>query len=568
MLLKKGFVWPFIDGAAWVIAGWISALLRFDGQLPPEMDLHVWQIGFLSVSIFLIVGTTFSLYASKYRNASLEEAQFLGLAVIISTVILFSIRILSGFPPVPRSLPIATGFLALVFMFVARVLASPQRLRPYKQVSNGERALIYGVGIAGRQLTEQLLNQSDRYNPIGFLDDNQKNSKLRIFGRPVFGTLNELEKVVRAESPSILIVAIANIESAALLDLERRCRVLEISLRIIPSAHEIVSGSVSVTDIQEVSEEDLLGRRIVSTNDSNIAEFIRGKRVLVTGAGGSIGSEISRQVYQYSPETLVLFDRDETALLNLQLSLDGTGLLTNNGLILGDIRDKERIEEVFAENRPTIVFHAAALKHLTTLERFPEEATKTNVIGTQNVLKAAIKFEVETFINISTDKAADPSSALGRSKLLTERLTSGITGEGKKYISVRFGNVIGSNGSFIHTFRHQIRHGGPVTITHPEVTRFFMTVSEAVHLVLQSAVVGKHGETMILDMGEPVSIDAIAKRMIQVSGKIIQIKYTGLREGEKLHETLLGPSEKIEVRENPFIMHTRVEPLSELDNLP
>jgi dTDP-glucose 4,6-dehydratase len=323
-----------------------------------------------------------------------------------------------------------------------------------------------------------------------------------------------------------------------------------------------------VTDIQEVSEEDLLGRRIVSTNDSNIAEFIRGKRVLVTGAGGSIGSEISRQVYQYSPETLVLFDRDETALLNLQLSLDGTGFLTNNGLILGDIRDKERIEEVFAENRPTIVFHAAALKHLTTLERFPEEATKTNVIGTQNVLKAAIKFEVETFINISTDKAADPSSALGRSKLLTERLTSGITGEGKKYISVRFGNVIGSNGSFIHTFRHQIRHGGPVTITHPEVTRFFMTVSEAVHLVLQSAVVGKHGETMILDMGEPVSIDAIAKRMIQVSGKRIQIKYTGLREGEKLHETLLGPSEKIEVRENPFIMHTRVEPLSELDNLP
>jgi dTDP-glucose 4,6-dehydratase len=207
------------------------------------------------------------------------------------------------------------------------------------------------------------------------------------------------------------------------------------------------------------------------------------------------------------------------------------------------------------------VFHAAALKHLTTLERFPEEATKTNVIGTQNVLKAAVKYEVETFVNISTDKAADPSSALGRSKLLTERLTAGINGEGKKYISVRFGNVIGSNGSFVHTFRHQIRHGGPVTITHPEVSRFFMTVTEAVHLVLQSAVLGKHGETMILDMGEPVSIDVIAKRMIAVSGKNVKIKYTGLRDGEKLHEALIAPNEKIEVRENPFIMHTQVEPL-------
>jgi FlaA1/EpsC-like NDP-sugar epimerase len=566
MLSKKGFTWRLIDSAAWVTAIWISALLRFDGQLPVEMNSYVWQIAFLSVTVFLIVGTTLSLYAGKYRRASLEEAQLIGLSVFVSTVILFSARILSGFSSVPRSLPIAAGFLALVFMFMARALTSPQRFRAYKSGSTGERALIYGVGIAGRQLAEQLIRLPGQYNPIGFLDDDKNISNLRIFGRPVFGTINELEKVVRAEAPSILIVAIANIESAALLDLERRCRALEIHLRIIPSAHDIISGDVNVADVQEISEEDLLGRGIVSTDDSSIAEFIRGKRVLVTGAGGSIGSEISRQVYRYSPETLVLLDRDETALLNLQLSLDGTGLLTNNGLILGDIRDKERIEEIFAENRPTIVFHAAALKHLTTLERFPEEATKTNVIGTQNLLIAAVKYEIETFVNISTDKAADPSSVLGRSKLLTERLTAGINGVGKKFISVRFGNVIGSNGSFIHTFRHQIRHGGPVTITHPEVSRFFMTVREAAHLVLQSAVLGKHGETMILDMGEPVSIDVIAKRMIAVSGKNIKIKYTGLRDGEKLHESLIGPAESIEIRENPSIMHTRVEPLK-LDQL-
>ena len=566
MLVNKGFMWLFIDSAAWVTAIWMSALLRFDGQPPIEMNSYLWEFGFLSVTVFLIVGSTLSLYSGKHQRASLEEAQFIGLSVFISTVILFSLRILSGFTPVPRSLPIAAGFLAVVFMFIARVLASPQRFRRYKNGSTGERALIYGVGIAGRQLAEQLLMLPGRYDPIGFLDDDKSVSNLRIFRRPVFGTINDLEKVVRAEAPSILIIAIANIESAALLDIERRCRALQMSLRIIPNLHDIISGTVSVSDIQEISEEDLLGRRSVITSDLSIGEFIRGQRVLVTGAGGSIGSEISRQVYQYSPETLVLLDRDETALLNLQLSLDGTGLLTNNGLILGDIRDKERIEEIFAENRPTIVFHAAALKHLSTLERFPEEATKTNVIGTQNVLIAAVKHGVTTFVNISTDKAADPSSALGRSKLLTERLTSGINGAGKKYISVRFGNVIGSNGSFIHTFRYQIRYGGPVTITHPEVSRFFMTVREAVHLVLQSAVLGKHGETLILDMGEPVSIDAIAKRMITVSGKNIKIKYTGLRDGEKLHEALIGHSEKIEVRENPFIMHTRVEPLT-LDQL-
>jgi FlaA1/EpsC-like NDP-sugar epimerase len=300
----------------------------------------------------------------------------------------------------------------------------------------------------------------------------------------------------------------------------------------------------------------------VSSDNTDIEAFIRGKRVLVTGAGGSIGSEISRQVNRYQPSSLTLLDRDETALLNLQLSLDGTGTLTNSGLVLGDIRDTDRINQIFEQASPEIVFHAAALKHLTTLERFPEEAHKTNVLGTKNVLEASLKFNVDTFINISTDKAADPSSALGRSKLITERLTAGIQIQGKKYISVRFGNVIGSNGSFIHTFRHQIKNGGPVLVTHPEVTRFFMIVNEAVHLVLESSIVGETGETLILDMGQPVSIDAIARHMIEVSGRDIQIEYSGLRDGEKLHEILISAKEKGEMRHHPYIMHTKVNPLS------
>ena len=556
-----------MDSVAWVTAAWLSTLLRFDGQLPAGMIPQIWRFAFLAVLISFAVGMSFSIYAGKYRNASFEEVLLLSLATAVSTLILLSIRVLFGHPGVPRSVPIMSGFLTLIFMLVFRVIANPRSIRPFRKRLNGEPTLIYGAGIAGRQLAEQMLLQSDQYNPIGFLDNDPSISNLRIFGRPIFGNIDQLEKVVRTQSPTILIVAISGIESSSLLDLERRCRSLGIALRIIPTAHEIVSGAVRLSDIEDISEEDLLGRRPVSSNDEKIATFIRGKRVLITGAGGSIGSEIARQVHRFAPMSLALMDRDETALLNLQLSLDGTGLLTEDGLILGDVRDRERLEEIFASTRPEIVFHAAALKHLTTLERFPEEAHKTNVIGTRNVLEVAVKFEVMTFVNISTDKAADPSSALGKSKLITERLTSAIVGEDKKYISVRFGNVIGSNGSFIHTFRHQIRHGGPVTITHPEVTRFFMTVSEAVHLVLQSAILGENGETLILDMGQPVSIDAIAKHMIEVSGRKIDIKYTGLRGGEKLHEILVSPTEKIETREHPFIMHTRVEPLSELENL-
>lgn len=562
---KKRLARVLLDSTSWFAASWLAALLRFDGQLPPEMDIQVFRFGILAAIVSFLACASFSLYAGKYRNASLEEFLILVLAVSLSSVVLFSVRILAPAPSVPRSIPIISGVLSLIFMLAFRVLSNPRTLRSLANKSEGERTLIYGAGIAGRQLAEQMLVQGDQYNPIGFLDDDTSVSNLRIFGRPVFGTIKDLENTVTKEVPVTLIVAISGIESSSLLDLERRCRSLGVKLRIIPTAHEIISGAVRLADIEDISEEDLLGRRPVSSDNTEIAAFIRGKRVLVTGAGGSIGSEISRQVNRYQPTSLTLLDRDETALLNLQLSLDGTGTLTNSGLILGDIRDADRVNEIFEEVSPEIVFHAAALKHLTTLERFPEEAYKTNVLGTRNVLDAARKFNVDTFVNISTDKAADPSSALGKSKLVTEKLTAGIQIQGKKYISVRFGNVIGSNGSFIHTFRHQIKNGGPLTVTHPEVTRFFMTVSEAVHLVLQSAVIGEPGETLILDMGNPVSIDSIARHMIEVSGRKIDIEYTGLREGEKLHEVLISRSEKTETRNHPFIFHTKVEPILSLE---
>jgi FlaA1/EpsC-like NDP-sugar epimerase len=552
-----------VDSASWILAGWLAVLLRYDGKLPNGFLADLLKFNFLSVIIALLVSSILSLYIGKYRNSSLEEFLILALANAISVIIIFCIRIILGEPQLPRSVSIISGIIALIFILISRVLVNPRVLLSYKRNGTGERTLIYGAGIAGRQLAEQMIVLKNEYDPIGFLDDDPSKSNLRILGRPVFGGIDHLEKIAKTEFPRIMIVAISGISSASLLDIEARCRTLGIIVRIIPTAHEIVSGAMRLSDVEDISEEDLLGRRPVSTSDLDIAKLIRGKRVLITGAGGSIGSEIARQVHRYSPLSMTLIDRDETALLNLQLSIDGSGLFNNKGLVLGDIRDLDRMFEIFQDARPDIVFHAAALKHLTTLQRFPKEAMKTNILGTRNVLKASEKFQVNTFVNISSDKAADPSSILGLSKLISERMTASIQRNSTKFISVRFGNVIGSNGSFIHTFRFQIRHGGPVTVTHPDVTRYFMTVTEAVHLVLQSAIIGKQGETLILDMGEPVSIDSIARHMIGISGRKVELKYTGLREGEKLHEVLISSGENVEIRNHPFIMHTRVGHISE-----
>ena len=316
-------------------------------------------------------------------------------------------------------------------------------------------------------------------------------------------------------------------------------------------------------DISEVSDVDLLGRRPVAVDEPAIWTLLKGKRLLITGAGGSIGSELARQVHRYQPSFVGLLDRDESALHSVQLSIDGQGLLQTDNLVLGDIRDAEWMLRTMMDIRPEIVFHAAALKHLPLLERFPDEAYKTNVLGTRNVLLAAKSSGVSTFVNISTDKAADPSSVLGKSKLLTEQLTAGMSVSGeRKFLSVRFGNVLGSRGSVLETFRFQIAKGGPVTVTDPYATRYFMTIPEAVHLVLQSTVIGQHGETLILDMGEPVNIASVAQFLIEKSGRKIDIVFTGLRPGEKLTEVLTSHQEEAERRSHPLVLHTRVEPKS------
>ena len=307
---------------------------------------------------------------------------------------------------------------------------------------------------------------------------------------------------------------------------------------------ELIGGNATAGQLREVTEEDILGRRPIETDLSAIGGVLGGKVVLVTGAGGSIGSELCRQIAHFHPRRLVMLDRDESALHAVQLSITGKALLEGDDLELADIRDVERMQEVFDTVKPDVVFHAAALKHLSLLEMYPQEAWKTNVVGTLNVLRAAQRSGVGIFINISTDKAANPTCVLGYSKRITERLTSEIGRQSMgTYASVRFGNVLGSRGSMLGTFRAQIEAGGPVTVTHKDVSRFFMTIPEAVQLVLQSASIASDGEVLILDMGDEVRIDDVARRLIERSGKHVDIVYTGLRSGEKLREELLGDGE-------------------------
>jgi dTDP-glucose 4,6-dehydratase len=550
-------LWDFFS---WTLSIPIATLLRYDIEVGNNVLLTALKFGIYLGVIQITISFILQAIRGRFVIGSFDEIFSLSFGAGIVVLIGFLSLTFNKPTILPRSVPFIAGSFALGVMLAGRFLLRSYRQR-FKFNKNGELVLIYGAGDSGDQIVRQMLyTKESLYIPVGFLDDDQSKRNLRIHGVRVLGTLTDFEKFVTKFNASTLVVAISGIYAADLLKIDRRCSALNVKLRVIPTTTEIIGKGVKLGDISEVTNDDLLGRRPIKTDETSIKSFLKGKRVLITGAGGSIGSELTRQVYRYEPAIVGILDRDESAIHEVQLSIDGEGLLTNENLILADIRDKERIIEIFNTFKPEIVFHAAALKHLPLLERYPDEAHKTNVVGTQNVLAAAAMFGINTFINISTDKAADPTSVLGRTKLETERLTAQVKTSGsQRYVSVRFGNVLGSRGSVTTAFRYQIEKGGPVTVTDPEVTRYFMTIPEAVHLVLQAAVLGEHGETLILDMGNPVKILDVAKQMIEKSGRDIEIIFTGLRDGEKLNENLFSVNEQSEKRKHPLISHTRVK---------
>jgi len=447
-------------------------------------------------------------------------------------------------------------------MVGARYAWRLQHERRQRPPQTAQPLLVYGAGEAGAQVITSLMrNPTSPYRPVGLIDDDPSKENLRVRGVPVLGTGLVLPAVVKRTGATALLLAIPSADAVLVRELSAFCLHHTLDFRVVPSTAELLEGDAKATDIRAVTEADLLGRREIKTDLASIAHYLTGKRVLVTGAGGSIGSELCRQLKPLGPERLLMLDRDESALHAVQLSIEGRALLDGD-LVLCDIRDEQRLREVFHQHRPQVVFHAAALKHLALLERFPAEALKTNVQATERILDLAAEYGIERFVNISTDKAADPSSVLGSSKRITERLTAHTAERAAgEFLSVRFGNVLGSRGSVLPLFRAQIEAGGPVTVTHPKVTRFFMTIEEAVELVIQAGAIGSSGEVLVLDMGDPVEIVEVARRLIAQSGKAIEIEFTGLRNGEKLHEVLLGPDEVSSGRIHPLISHVGVPPV-------
>jgi len=398
---------------------------------------------------------------------------------------------------------------------------------------------------------------------VAILDDDPRKQQLRLRGIRVQGTRSDIVAVAEQTGAEVLLIAIPSAGSAVIRDLYDIAASAGLAVAALPPVAELLGQGIGVAQLRPLTDADLLGRHAVDTDMASIAGYLRGKVVLVTGAGGSIGSELCRQILPFKPAELVLVDHDESAIHACQLTLDGRGQLDTPNLVVASIRDRDRMRAVFQRWRPHVVFHAAALKHVPLLEMHPDEAVKTNVWGTQNVLEAAATAGVERFVNISTDKAADPINMLGRTKRVAEQLTAGMAAQtAGRFLSVRFGNVLGSRGSVLTAFRSQIENGGPVTVTHPDVTRYFMTVQEAVQLVIQAGAIGNDGEVLVLDMGEPVRIAEVAERMVASSPHDVEIIYTGLRPGEKVHEVLFGMDEQDHRPHHPLISHVMVPPMT------
>ena len=547
----------------------LAAGLRFDFAIPPANTNELLWYALISAVVFVLCGTARGLYKGRWSFGSFEEVSALVSAIVVSSLIMWTIVLVmprgTGSRPVPVSVPLIASTIMLAASSGVRYLwrlVYEKRMRPQSEALG--RVVVIGAGEGGQQIiTAMLRNPAGRYLPVAVIDDDPRKRNLRIRQVPVMGTREDLATVADRCDATIALLAIPTADSALIRVFADLAKASGLRLMVLPSASELYGAEVGTSDIRPVTHADLLGRHEVDTDVDSIAGYVTGKRVLVTGAGGSIGSELSRQLYRFAPASLVLLDRDESALHAVQLSIEGRALLDSRNLVVCDIRDRDRVDQIFAEHLPEVVFHAAALKHLPLLEMHPAEGLKTNVWGTQVLVDASIDHRVERFVNISTDKAADPCSVLGYTKRLAERLTAAAANRGSGvFLSVRFGNVLGSRGSVLTAFAKQIEAGGPVTVTDPNVTRYFMTVEEAVQLVIQAGAVGRDGEALVLDMGEPVKIDDVAKRLIAEADRPIEIVYTGLRDGEKLHEVLFGADEVGSSPSHHRISHVAVPPLS------
>jgi FlaA1/EpsC-like NDP-sugar epimerase len=561
-----GAAQAMVDSLFWMAGLVIAAEARFDFEPARSVLFNVLALAVVAAVLQRVIGHRMFLYRGRCAFGSFDEVRAVSSTVAVAAVLLLLADLCwPGRRPVPASTPLIGGVFALVMMLAIRYmrrLLGERATRP--DAAAAIPVLLFGAGIAGTRLVSAMLRDpAGKYLPVGLIDDDPAKRNLRVDGVRVLGGRTRLAEAVANNGASTVVFAVPSAPPSLIREVRRLTDAAGAVFKVLPSLSELLDHRGGVSDIRDVDVTDLLGRGQIETDVEAIAGYLTGRSVLVTGAGGSIGSELCRQIHRYGPAALIMLDRDESALHAVQLSLSGRALLDDPDIVLADLRDAERIDAVFAERRPEVVFHAAALKHLPLLEQYPAEAVKTNVWGTIAVLEAAAAHDVEVFVNISTDKAANPSSVLGYSKRVTERLTADMAARtAGRYLSVRFGNVLGSRGSVLTAFTAQIAGGGPITVTHPGVTRYFMTVQEACQLVIQAGAVGSPGEALVLDMGEPVSIADVARQMAALAGGGIDIVYTGLRTGEKLHEELFGEGERDERPLHPLISHVAVPPLA------
>ena len=532
-----------------VAAYYLAFLLRFNGAID-ELDFQVFMRTLpLVAAIQLIVFIPFRLYRGLWRYIGIQDLQNIILATLIGAIASYLlIDWLLQVRGYPRSVYIIDGLLLTVLLGGVRLVR-----RLYHELGSlrvGRRVLLIGAGDAGEMIVRDMRN-NPFYNlePIGFVDDDPAKVGRMIHNVPVLGTQRNLPEIIKRHTPDEILVAICRAEPRLLRGIVRSLEPYRLPIRTLPNLRDLINGSVTVGQIRNVSLEDLLQRGPVGLDLAPLKRLVEGRRVLVTGAGGSIGSELCRQLSNLNAGLLVLFERYENALYTIEGDLRSRGTKSELVPFIGDVTDEARVRAVFDEYRPEIILHAAAHKHVPLMEQNPCEAVKNNIRGTRIVAEAAGRHGAERFVLISTDKAVQPSSVMGATKRAAELVVRDLSLRSSTcFAMVRFGNVLGSNGSVIPKFLDQISAGGPVTVTHPEVKRFFMTIPEAVNLVLHAATLNVTGAIYALDMGTPIKIFDMARHLIRLSGLIpdeeIQIEFTGLRPGEKLHEQLLDEGEE------------------------
>ncbi len=572
--LAKLAFFSFADGLLIMLSVVLAFVVRFEGYIPARYLLNVQGIIILSLLITLFVFYIFRLYNFTWSYVSVEELIALVKAVFLSFLIItatfFVLRdqmIFSGFP---RSTLFITYFFVFVLCgslrFAKRAFL---QIFPSKEQKEKEKTLIVGAGEAGEKILRSIsLFPSSPFLPVGFVDDSPAKQGSTIHGLKVFGTIDDIPETVRTNRIEGLIIAMPSADSQMIQKAVEKGREAGLrKIKIVPFIEELTSGRVSISQLREVEISDLLDREVVVSEQKSIENFIKDKTVLVTGAAGSIGSELCRQIARFKPSRLIILDQDETGIFNISEELEDSFPKLNKSPLIADIRDEEKIERIFKEFHPDIVFHAAAYKHVPLMEENPDEAVKNNVFGTKILTESAIRNKVDNFIFISTDKAVNPTSVMGATKRMGEMICQNLSQKNStKFVSVRFGNVLGSRGSIIPIFKEKIKKREPIEVTHPDMTRFFMTTPEACLLVMKAGEIGKGGEVFVLDMGDSVKIVDLAKKMIQLSGLKpdvdIPIVFTEPRPGEKIFEEILTAEEGTVATESQKIFTAK---LSDID---